>query len=68
MLAGEELAADKVLAVFGRAEARDFIDLLAVESRYGLDHLCRLAAEKDRGFTLVVFAEMLGPLRPTETG
>lgn len=26
-LAGEELAVDKVLAVFGRAEARDFVDL-----------------------------------------
>jgi Nucleotidyl transferase AbiEii toxin, Type IV TA system len=28
-LSGEELAVDKVLAVFGRAEARDFVDLLA---------------------------------------
>jgi Nucleotidyl transferase AbiEii toxin, Type IV TA system len=27
LLASEELAVDKVLAVFGRAEARDFIDL-----------------------------------------
>jgi hypothetical protein len=48
------------LAVFGRAEARDFVDLLALESRYGLDRLCRLAAEKDRGFTPAVFADMLG--------
>jgi hypothetical protein len=60
MLAGEELAVDKVLALFGRAEARDFVDLLAVEPRYGLDRLCRLAAEKDRGFTPAMFAEMLG--------
>jgi hypothetical protein len=59
MLSGEELAVDKVLAVFGRAEARDFVDLMAVEPRYGLDRLCELAAEKDRGFTLIVFAEML---------
>lgn len=29
VLNGEELAVDKVLAVFGRAEARDFVDLLA---------------------------------------
>ncbi len=49
-LAGEELAVDKLLAVFGRAEARDFVDLMAVEHRYGLDHLMDLAAEKDRGF------------------
>ena len=59
-LTGEELAVDKVLAVFGRAEARDFVDLMALEPRYGLDRLCALAAEKDRGFTPVLFAEMLG--------
>lgn len=58
-LSGEELAVDKVLAVFGRAEARDFVDLLAVEKRYGLDRLCELAAEKDRGFTPEIFAGML---------
>jgi hypothetical protein len=61
-LTGEELAADKVLAVFGRAEARDFADLMALEPRYGLDRLCELAAEKDLGFDLAVFAEMLGRL------
>ncbi len=60
LLSGEELAVDKVLAVFGRAEARDFADLMAVEPRYGLDRLCQLAAEKDRGFLLSVFADMLG--------
>ena len=49
-LTGEELAVDKVLAVFGRAEARDFVDLMAIEPRYGLDRLCELAAEKDCGF------------------
>lgn len=60
LLSAEELAVDKVLAVFGRAEARDFADLMAVEPRYGLDRLCQLAAEKDRGFLPSVFAEMLG--------
>ena len=55
-----ELAVDKVLALFGRAEARDFVDLLALEPRYGLGRLCELAAEKDRGFSPAVFAEMLG--------
>jgi hypothetical protein len=58
-LSGEELAVDKVLAIFGRAEARDFVDLIELEPRYGLDRLCQLAAEKDRGFTPSVFAEML---------
>jgi hypothetical protein len=59
-LRGEELAVDKVLAIFGRAEARDFVDLMALEPLYGLDRLCQLAAEKDPGFTPTVFAEMLG--------
>lgn len=58
-LSGEELAVDKVLALFGRAEARDFADLMAVEPRYGLERLCQLAADKDRGFSPRVFAEML---------
>jgi hypothetical protein len=39
--------------------ARDFVDLRAVEPRFGLDHSCQLAAEKDRGFTPTVLAEML---------
>ena len=60
LLSGEELAVDKLLALFGRAEARDFVDLMAVADRYGLDRLLDLAAEKDRGFDVKVFAEMLG--------
>ncbi len=59
-LAGEELAVDKVLALFDRAEARDFVDLAAVVDRWGLDHLCRLAPEKDRGFDRNVLAAQLG--------
>jgi hypothetical protein len=61
-LTGEELAVDKVLAVVERAEARDFADLMALEPRYGLDRLCELAAEKDLGFDLAVFAGMLARL------
>jgi hypothetical protein len=60
-----------ILAVFGRAEARDFVDLAAVEARYGLDRLFELAAEKDHGFTTKMFAEMAGRfsrLRPDEFG
>ena len=47
LLSSEELAVDKVLAVFGRAEARDFIDLMAVETQFDLGRLFTLAAEKD---------------------
>jgi len=60
VLSLEELAANKLLALFSRAEARDFVDFAAVEPLYGLDHLCRLAAEKDGGFDKRVLAEMLG--------
>ncbi len=59
MLSGEELPADKVLALFGRAEARDFVDLMAVVERYGFDRALDLAAEQDQGFDAGVFAEML---------
>ncbi len=60
VLSGEELAVDKLLALFGRAEARDFVDLMSVVDRYGLDRLLDLATEKDRGFDAKVFVEMLG--------
>ncbi|MGH9137756.1 MAG: nucleotidyl transferase AbiEii/AbiGii toxin family protein [Acidimicrobiales bacterium] len=58
-LAAEELAIDKVLALFDRAEARDFVDLAAVVDRWGLPHLCRRAKEKDAGFSADVLAEQL---------
>jgi predicted nucleotidyltransferase component of viral defense system len=58
VLASKELAVDKVLAVFGRAEARDFVDLYALEQFFKLEDLFAFAAEKDRGFDLAVFADM----------
>ena len=58
VLSSKELAVDKVLAVFGRAEARDFVDLSALEQFFAMEDLFVLAAEKDRRFDLKVFAEM----------
>lgn len=55
----DELAADKTLALFGRAAARDLVDVTALEERYGLEALCRLAAEKDPGFDSRVLADAL---------
>jgi hypothetical protein len=55
----DELAADKVLALFGRAAPRDFVDVYRLLEYYSRDELCTLAAEKDRGFDTQVFAEML---------
>lgn len=60
-ITAEELAADKLLALFSRAQARDFVDVAALAVRFGgLDRLCELAAEKDAGFSRAVLAEMLG--------
>jgi len=61
-LSGEELAINKVLAVFGRAEARDFVDLSVLAKRYGLESLMGRAVEKDPGFDPQIFRQMLGRL------
>ena len=55
----EELAADKLLALFGRAEPRDFLDVMALEPVIGLERMCDLAAEKDRGFSRAQLAGMI---------
>lgn len=60
--APEELAARKVLALFGRAEARDFADLYELARVYNVTTLITRAADLDAGFDLDVFASMLGTL------
>jgi hypothetical protein len=59
----EELAGRKVLALFDRAEARDFADVYSLSQLYGREELLAYAAEVDAGFNRAVFAEMLGSLR-----
>jgi hypothetical protein len=59
VLNSTELAVDKVLAIFSRAEARDFVDLAAVVDQHGLVALFRLAAEKNPGFSIDVFSDRL---------
>lgn len=58
-VAADELAADKVLALFDRAEARDFVDVHALARVHGRERLLELAALKDAGFDRSVFAGML---------
>jgi hypothetical protein len=60
MLSVEELAADKLLALFDRAAGRDFLDVAALINRFGLEAMCRLASEKDSGFSRAALIEMLG--------
>lgn len=59
VLAERELAADKTLALVGRAEARDYLDFQSLAARFSLDELCNLAAAKDAGFRRGRLAEVL---------
>lgn len=58
----EELAGRKTVALFDRAEARDFADVFVLAKRYSKALLLARAAEVDAGFDLAVFADMLGTL------
>lgn len=55
----DDLAADKTLALGGRAEPRDFLDVITLREHYGGARLLELAAEKDRGFTLKTYYSAL---------
>lgn len=61
-IATEELAADKVLALFSRAAGRDFIDVYFLTRLFDKTRLLELAKEKDPGFDAGVFADMLGAI------
>ena len=49
-----------MLALFGRAESRDFTDVRDLANVYPKDELLRLARVQDAGFDLGVFADMIG--------
>ncbi len=57
-LSSIKLGVDKVLAVFGRAEARDFSDLATLSKVHGFEQLIALAPKKDPGFSLKIFEQM----------
>jgi hypothetical protein len=59
----EELAGRKVLALFDRAEPRDFADVYTLAQRYLKHELLTFASDIDAGFNHAVFADMLGTLR-----
>ena len=58
-LSPRDLAARKTLALFGRAEGRDFTDVYALAQRYGREQLLSWAAEDDAGFDHHIFTGML---------
>lgn len=57
-----ELAGRKVVALFDRAAARDFVDVFALSRRFSKSALLDLAREVDAGFDVGVFVEMIGLL------
>ncbi len=59
VLAVEELIASKVLALFTRAEPRDFLDVWRLTEQFGQNLMLRLAEAKDAGFSIPYFREML---------
>jgi hypothetical protein len=61
-LSRRDLTACKTLALFGRAEARDFADVYELARRYGRDQLLALAAADDAGFDRHIFASMIASI------
>ena len=57
-----ELAGRKVIALFDRAEARDFVDVYLLARHFSKETLLARAAEIDTGFTTRIFADMLATL------
>jgi hypothetical protein len=64
VLHADDAVANKVCALFGRALPRDFLDVDAaiLSGRYTREQLLELAAEADRGFDRLLFADALGAL------
>jgi hypothetical protein len=58
-LSPRELAANKVLALFGRVQTRDLADVRSLARRLDLDSMLVDAATKDTGFDRGVLAEMV---------
>jgi Nucleotidyl transferase AbiEii toxin, Type IV TA system len=61
-LAPEELAGHKLLALYDRAAARDFVDVYLLALRFGRDVLLARAAQIDAGFDAKVLADMVATL------
>lgn len=56
----DNIAANKIIAIFGRADIKDFVDLyFIIQAGYDLDQLFEKAREKYLGLTWFYFAGML---------
>ena len=61
-LVAEQLAVNKLLALFGRAERRDLFDVFELCQSFDRDELLRSATEKDMGFSAEAFVTSLRAL------
>lgn len=61
----DDAVGNKVAALYGRAEVRDFVDVNAVlcSGLYTTNDLTRLASDADPGFDKAMFAAALSALR-----
>ena len=59
----DELAGRKLLALFDRAEARDFADIYALQTKFDKSTLLARAGELDDGFDVAMFAMMIRTIR-----
>lgn len=57
--AGPELGGRKLLALFSRAEARDFVDVFVLTNKFGRTVLTQSARELDPGFASVPLRQAL---------
>jgi hypothetical protein len=66
----DDAVANKVCALFGRAEVRDYVDVDAVvaSGRYAKEELLDLAADHDRASTGRCSPRLLAPLTGYPTG
>jgi hypothetical protein len=64
VLHADDAVANKMCALYGRALARDFLDIDAAVTtgRYTRERLLQLAAQADAGFDRAMFADALGAL------
>jgi hypothetical protein len=64
VLHADDAVANKVCALFGRAEVRDYVDVdaILISGRYTEDQLLILAMEHDPGFDRAWFAEALAAI------
>ncbi|MGL5930345.1 MAG: nucleotidyl transferase AbiEii/AbiGii toxin family protein [Dermatophilaceae bacterium] len=63
-----ELAGRKLLALYDRAAARDFVDVHALVGRFGTQPLLDMAADVDPGLDLDVLADMFDTIARYDDG